>query len=330
MQTLVLGAGGFLGLNLVDTLNQQGHRFRCGTRRRAPRMALRQRNVELVNADLNESESLKSAMRDTDLVYHLAGHYPALSLHPEATMALGLRQMRVVLQAAAHNGVRRLVYVSSAATVAPAYHRASNEGDVFTQRPSDGVYHELKWRMEQLALEEDRLEVVVACPGACLGPWDQRIGTSAPLVAMANGHPIALPDGILNLVDVRDAAEGIAALGVIRNVPKRVLMVGHNLQLFPFLNEAAARYGVSGPRRLHASEAHSYALAEERRAEVEHNRARLSVELVDLIVSGVHIDASLSRQALGLTYRNIEQTLDAFERWARKRRILPRILETST
>jgi dihydroflavonol-4-reductase len=293
-------------------------------------MALRKRQVDVVHADLDEPESLAAAMANTDLVLHVAGHYPALSLDPEATLALGLRQMLNVLDAAALQGVRRLVYVSSAATAAPSESdEPSTEAHVFADADGMGAYHTLKFRMEQLALAEDRLEVTIACPGACLGPWDQRVGTSAPLVALANGQPVALPDGMLNLVDVRDAAAGIAELGLLSTVPERVLMVGHNLPLFDFLNDVADRYGVPGPKRLPAMAARRAALREERIAARDGTRAKLSVELVDLIVEGIAIDASLSRQALGLTYRPVEETLEAFEQWARPRRILPRILENS-
>jgi hypothetical protein len=44
---------------------------------------------------------------------------------------------------------------------------------------------------------------------------------------------------------------------------------------------------------------------------------------VDLVVHGVTVDARLSREVLGLTYRPLAQTLDAFDDWARRIGILP-------
>jgi len=45
----------------------------------------------------------------------------------------------------------------------------SNERDVFATRPHIGAYRDAKWAMESRAAAEQRLEVVVACPSACLG-----------------------------------------------------------------------------------------------------------------------------------------------------------------
>ncbi len=327
MTSLLIGASGFLGLNLVDTLQATGQSFVCGTRRRAPRIGLRRRGVQLCHADLDDPTSLVSAMTGKQVVFHLAGHYPALSLDPQATLATGRHQTQTVLDAAAHAGVERLVYVSSTATTAPCGERDATERDVFVESPGLGVYHDLKWSMEQQAAKETRLEVRIACPGACIGPWDQRIGTTAPLVGLANARRVALPDGILNLVDVRDAAVGIAAMGLREHAPKRVLLVGHNLQLFPFLTRVAARYGVEPPHLLSDCQAQEAALEAEEASAVSGKRPALSRELVDLIIEGVSIDASLSDDRLGVVYRTVEQTLNAFEHWARPRRIIPRDLE---
>ncbi|MCA9515192.1 MAG: NAD-dependent epimerase/dehydratase family protein, partial [Myxococcales bacterium] len=166
MRSTVLGAAGFIGINLVDALVAEGLTPRCGRRRRTNVIPLRRRGVPLVEADLDAPETLAAAFADTDVVFHLAGHYPRHGRAPEETVARALRELRAVLDAAAAAGVRRLVFVSSTATAAKrADGRPSTEADVFPADPGVGAYHAAKWAMERLALAEDRLDVVVACPG---------------------------------------------------------------------------------------------------------------------------------------------------------------------
>lgn len=281
--------------------------------------------MPLVLADLDAPETLAAAFAETDVVFHLAGHYPRHGRSPESTVARALHELRTVLDAAAAANVRRLVYVSSTATVAKrADDRPSTEADVFPAAPDFGAYHAAKWAMENLALAEDRLEVVVACPGACLGPWDLRVGTSALIVATANGVPTPHPDGWVSPIDVRDVGRALAHLATADAPPRRVLLAGPSLRLQALLDKLADRYGVEAPSApLSDADAIAFADAEEERVEGTPHRAALAREIADLVIHGARIDARLGAQLVfgGLT--PLSETLDAFDAFARRMRLIP-------
>jgi hypothetical protein len=178
--------------------------------------------------------------------------------------------------------------------------------------------------MEQQALSESRFEVVVACPAACLGPWDLRVGTSAMLVGVARGLSVPHPDGVVSWIDARDVARGLVGLALHATPPKRIILSAGSTMLHELLVSAARRYGVPAPPpAMSAENAIAFSDEEETIAHANGGRARLARELVDLIIHGTVLEASLSRDVLGLVYRPLDETLDAFDEWARRVRILP-------
>ncbi len=324
MNALVLGAGGFLGLNVVDVLAEAGVAVRCGRRARSNVLPLRQRRAELAAADLDAPAELAAAMAGCSVVVHAAGYYPRLSLDHRGALATAIAQMQRVLDAAAAAGVPRLIYVSSTATVAAAPSGPADESHVFSRPPGLGIYHDVKWAMEDLALRETRLEVVVACPGACLGPWDLRVGTSALLVATARGLDPPHPDGVINLVDVRDVALATWRLAGLPAPPRRVILAAGNHRLHALLEDLAGRYGQRRPSPpLSFDDAVALADREEARAALFGGRPAIAREIVDLVVHGVPVATGLARTVLGMRWRPLSDTLAAYDDWARRLRILP-------
>lgn len=272
--------------------------------------------------------SLVEACRDREVVFHFAAHYPSLSLDHNATLATGLRQLENVLDSCAKAGVKRLVFVSSVATVRRT-NGLSSEEHAFPEAPGFGVYHDLKWHLERRILDESRFETSILCPGACLGPFDMRLGTSAMLVATARGERVPHADGWVNVSDARDVAEIAWRVALLDRMPSRLLVSASNHRLHDLLRQLAARYGAPRPDEpLTPNDAVALADREERQAAREGSRAAVSRELVDLTIHGSPIDASRAEQLCRHRYRSLDDTLDAFDEWARSRNIIPKAQPT--
>ncbi len=70
---LVTGAAGHLGNLLVRELLAQGRRVRALVLRGEPLRSLSGLDVELVEGNVLDVDSLQQAMRGVEVVYHLAG-----------------------------------------------------------------------------------------------------------------------------------------------------------------------------------------------------------------------------------------------------------------
>ncbi len=323
VSVLVIGASGFLGVHVVDALRALGVEPRCGQRSTAPRLALQSRGLRAERVDLDDP-ALAHHLAGAEVVVHAGAHYPRSSLDRAGTLAVGRRQTRALLDAAASAGVRRLVYVSSTATVAPAPAGPSDESHVFAAAPGFGVYHDLKWEMEALVAAERRFETVIACPSGCLGAEDRRVGTCALLLAVARGLDPIHPDGLVSLVDARDVGAAVARLATMPAPPRRVILSGHDVGLHALLVALSARYGTRPPSSpLPAPAARAWADAAEAEAEATRARAPLPRELVDLVLHGRPLDTALAASALGARWRPLADTLDTFDAWARRQRLLP-------
>ena len=110
VNALVTGAGGFLGLYLVEQLTARGWRVRALCRR--PSRQLDALGVEMFQADLRDREATVAACRGMDVVFHAAGVAGIGGPWKRYYQSNTLTARRVV-EGCRRHGVARLVYTSS-------------------------------------------------------------------------------------------------------------------------------------------------------------------------------------------------------------------------
>jgi UDP-glucose 4-epimerase len=117
---LITGGGGFIGSHLADRLLSEGRRVRILDSFVVGRRSnLHQHDgnscLEIVEADVADTEAVMSACSGVERVFHLAARadiVPSIQ-HPEAYFRANVDGTFSVLQAARAHGVARLVYVAS-------------------------------------------------------------------------------------------------------------------------------------------------------------------------------------------------------------------------
>ncbi|MFX1494386.1 MAG: NAD-dependent epimerase/dehydratase family protein, partial [Promethearchaeota archaeon] len=72
---LVTGGTGFLGVPLVEKLNELGHDLKLLVRETSDLSPFQKlKNIEYVIGDVRDTESLYKAVENVDLIYHLAAY----------------------------------------------------------------------------------------------------------------------------------------------------------------------------------------------------------------------------------------------------------------
>src|SRR5579871_6140291 len=112
MLNLVTGASGFIGSRICLTLLERGHEVRGLVRDPHKAAELRSRGVDLVQGDMQDAQSLRTAVDGVECVYHTAavvGDWP----DPAHSKLVNVEGTRSLLEASADAGVRRFVHISS-------------------------------------------------------------------------------------------------------------------------------------------------------------------------------------------------------------------------
>jgi dihydroflavonol-4-reductase len=315
---LVIGGTGFIGLNLVDALLEQGVAVRVSRRRRSITAFVRKRPVQLVEASLEDPAALRQAMEGCDEVHCTAAYYPRYSLDLAGSVEQGVRGVRNVCEAARAVGVPRVVFTSSIATLQAVSGRPSTEDDIPADIPAESVYRAIKWAMER---EIDRavdagLPAVTLLPGGCVGPWDVRAGTGGFILGVASGKMPWWVDGIAHVVFVGDVARAHIAAARHPSPSRRYCLPGHLHRVGELLATIARRYGGQTPAlQLDPEAARLRATQEESEASQHKRRVPFPREMVDIITGGHPVDAGRATRELQIEYTPLELALDSAYDW---------------
>jgi nucleoside-diphosphate-sugar epimerase len=174
LRVLVTGATGFTGGHLARALAGRGYAVRALVRR-PEASRLEEAGIDLVPGDLEDRPSLDRAVRDVDVVYHIAAIYRQAGLPDAKYRAVNATAVRSVIEAAAGAGVRRVVHCSTVGVHGDIEHPPANEDAPL--RPGD-VYQETKVEGEaeaRAAAKDTGIEVVIARPTGIYGPGDRRL-----------------------------------------------------------------------------------------------------------------------------------------------------------
>ncbi len=247
--TLVTGATGFVGWHVARKLLERGERVRALAR--DPGRIRELEGIELVRGDLVDPESLARAVEGCGVAFHVAADYRLWTRDAEAMFRSNVEGTRNLLAGAERAGLDRVVYTSTVGCIGIPAGGVGDETAPVSMKDMAGPYKRSKFLAEQVALEfaGGGLDVVAVNPTAPVGDHDFKpTPTGKIIVDFARGAMPGFVDTGLNVVDVRDVAQGhLLALERGRR-GERYILGSENLTLEQIFSKLARILGRPAPK----------------------------------------------------------------------------------
>ena len=307
---LVTGASGFLGWHVARLLLERGYAVRALVR---PGSRVDSLSVETVTGDLRDAESLTRAVARCGLVFHVAADYRLWAKDPSELYRSNVDGTRNLLEAARRAGVERVVYTSTVGCIGVPHGGIGDENTPVSLADMAGDYKRSKFQAEQVALEFARegFPVIIVNPTAPVGDHDVKpTPTGKIVVDFLNGDMPAYIDTGLNIVDVRDTAEG-HLLACEKGTPgERYILGSENLTLAQILQKLARITGRKAPTvQLPYAVAYCAGLCSTAWAEVTGKPPRVPMEAVRMARKRMWVTCAKAKRELGFTPGPAEQAL---------------------
>ena len=233
-KTLVTGATGHLGANLVRRLLADGEDIRVMVRKGPDNGALDGLEVERFEADLRDAQAVDKAVAGCSRVYHCAALVSTIegdAAHKRQVYETNVGGTRHILNSALRHGIDKVVVSGSLSATGHDGDQPSHEGMPFYPFERQLPYGYTKHLTEHEALKAhaEGLNVVVATSCAIVGPHDyvpSRMGRV--LIDYAHGTLRAYIPGGFEFVSAHDIAEGhVLAMRKGRSGQKYILSTAY-------------------------------------------------------------------------------------------------------
>lgn len=250
MLSVVTGGNGFVGASLVRALLDRGDRVRVVDKRTTE--SLVGLDVEQMQIDVRDADSLEKAFAGADTVFHLAAVISIVGDPTGEVQSINVDGPRNAGRAALTCGVKRFVHCSSVHAFdleycgpeltetavratglhAPAYDRSKNAGE-----------------SQVRAAIVQGLDAVIVNPSGIIGPNDYGPSRLGELLVQMRDRTLPVNiRGAFDFVDVRDVVGGMLAAERSGRTGENYLLSGHRLSMHEVAELAEKITGVEGPR----------------------------------------------------------------------------------
>jgi dihydroflavonol-4-reductase len=317
MRILITGATGFIGKHLVERFAQTSHEMYCLVRSPSRAKDLEGFGAVLVQGDVTDRGSIRSAMKDRDWVVNLANVYSMWEPDKAVYRAVNVDGTRNVMECALEEGVSKFVHVATAGIFGkPADCPFTEKSEAGPERFSE--YARTKYEGDAIAwelCEKKGLPLVAVYPGAVIGPGDTKPTGRYVEDLVRRRMPVTVfKDRVMTYVHVRDVAEVmVRATEKDGNIGEKYL-VGKYKHSFEEINEMISEIsGVPLPR-INLPDA-VVALAATVLTRLSDITKRpppwgMCTDQARMAKAGFRFDGSKAERELGITYKSVREALE--------------------
>jgi len=248
---LITGGTGFLGAHIVRQFLDAGEKNLRVMASSVPEW-MTDSGVEAAVGSVTNVENVAAAVRNVSAVFHLAGKVSRDNEDAAAMNKVHVEGTRVLCEAAKDAGVQTMILASSSGTIA-----VSEDEEIFDETfpaPVEIIarwaYYASKYYQERAALENfdgDGRKLVILNPSLLLGPDDERLSSTKPVLDFIARKIPYSPSGGLNFVDARDAATAFISALEKGGHQKRYLLGAANMTFAEFFGRLERLSGIAAP-----------------------------------------------------------------------------------
>jgi len=261
---LVTGGTGLVGAHLLYSLLQKHDKVRATHRASSDLESVKKvfsfysesavglfDRIEWVEANITQIPNLTIAFRDITTVYHCAAF---ISFNPKKYFALkktNIEGTANVVNLCLSEGVKKLCYVSSIATLATNLNgKPIDEESYWNPDEDHSVYALTKHgaEMEVWRGVQEGLNAVIVNPGVILGEGYWSSGSGIIIKNAAKGSKY-FTGGSSGFVDVQDVVRAMIQLTESEVSNERYVLVGENLTYKVLLTDLAENFGNKPPTK---------------------------------------------------------------------------------
>lgn len=320
MKTLVTGATGFIGSTVVRELLDAGKEVRVTVRKESDTRNIDGLDVERVYGDTRDRESMKTALKGCDTLYHVAAYFAHWSLDKDLFYEINVEGTKIILEEALARGLDKVVYTSTSNSIGS--HGAGNfvnEDAEFNLWESGDHYAISKYlaEIEAKKICDKGLPLVIVNPTLVIGIRDVKPTPSGALVVdIVNRDMPGYIDGAINIIDVEDTARGHLLAAEKGRIGERYILGNENVTVGDFFRLVADIAGVKPPKlKLPYGAALLLGYMFEIQARITKKPPVVSVTQVRIGKMGEHFDNSKAVNELGLQLTPIETTIENTVKW---------------
>lgn len=222
MKAFVTGATGFLGTHLVNALRARGDEVACLVRSPAKAATRNWQDVRMVRGDLDDTAALRDGCAGADVVFHIAGRIAARD--QAEFMASNRDGTANVLEAAALDPPKRLVFVSSLAVAGPT---VPGQPVDETRPPAPVTPYGRSKLAGELLVRSGPIPWTIIRPPVVYGEWDEAL---VDLFRLARRGVVPMfGDGSqeISVINGADLAAAFIAVATSERAAGRVYFASH-------------------------------------------------------------------------------------------------------